>query len=76
MNVPRPPPRAGTDEGERDGQASEEPARLMHITINRREARDALNRKSGTETEASGVEGREGGKKEANLDLSAGKPLR
>lgn len=31
----------------------------MHITINRREERDALNRKSRTETEASGGEGRE-----------------
>lgn len=61
MSVPRLP--AGTDEGERDGQASEEPARLMHVTINRREERDALNRKSRTETEASGGEGREGKKK-------------
>lgn len=40
------------------GEASEEPARLMHITINRREEQDALNRKSRTETEASGGEGR------------------
>lgn len=31
----------------------------MHITINRREERDVLNRKSRMETEASGVEGRE-----------------
>lgn len=70
MNVPRLP--AGTDEGERDGRASEEPARLMHITINRREERDALNRKSRTETEASGGEGREKKKKRLILIYQPG----
>lgn len=43
------------------GEASEEQARLMHMTINRREERDALNRKSRTGTEVSGRE--EGEKK-------------
>lgn len=51
-------PRARTKEKE-TGEAREERARLMHITINRREERDALNGKSRTETEASGREGRE-----------------